>query len=83
MVKQIDDQTKIREYPVKTSNDSFYQWHVELKGMERSLVHDLLLHSFLSVYTVPNENSTFELFSRGFVPFFTPGKVGDGGRKTL
>lgn len=36
MVKQIDDQTKIREYLVTTSNDSFYHCHVELKGIKRS-----------------------------------------------
>ena len=81
MVKQIDDQTKIREYPVTTSNNSFYHCHVELKGIKRS-THPSTLQSLLTVCMVPNVNPTFELFSRGSVPFFYPRKVGDGGRKT-
>ena len=36
MVKQTEDQIKILEYPVTKSNDSFYQCHVELKGMKHS-----------------------------------------------
>ena len=59
MVKQIDDQTKIREYPVTTSNDSFYHCHVELRGIKRS-THPSTLQSLLTVCMVPNLNPTFD-----------------------